>query len=142
MCKILLFLVSLFCSLWGETYEFAGKHFIASYLECDREALSDVAGMTRAMDEAVKASGATVLDHSSYVFTPNAITRVYLLSESHASIHTYPEHGSCFVDLFTCGQKCSAEKFDTVLRAYLQPKQTNARFFHRAEETKEISYQR
>ena len=52
---------------------------------------------------------------------------VLLLSESHASIHTYPEYNSCFVDLFTCGQKCSAEKFDMYLREYLKPKQTDSR---------------
>jgi S-adenosylmethionine/arginine decarboxylase-like enzyme len=49
------------------------------------------------------------------------MTAVLLLAESHASIHTYPEHQACFVDLFTCGRACSAERFDAVLRQYLRP---------------------
>jgi S-adenosylmethionine decarboxylase len=44
-----------------------------------------------------------------------------LLSESHAAIHTYPEHNACFVDLFTCGDHCHNEPFDRVLREYLKP---------------------
>lgn len=123
-----------------EEYLFSGKHFFASYLECDSKALADLNGMMDAMDEAVKASGATILAITPHVFPPNAITAVYLLSESHASIHTYPEHSACFVDIFTCGDSCSAEKFDSVLRAYLRPKQVNARHFLRSQEVTEVSY--
>ena len=90
------------------------------------------------MDGAVRASGATILDQTPYVFPPNGLTIVYLLSESHASLHTYPEHGACFVDLFTCGDLCSPERFDEALRNYLQPKTVNARLFLRADEVQEI----
>ncbi|TET06482.1 hypothetical protein E3J79_01835 [Candidatus Dependentiae bacterium] len=48
-------------------------------------------------------------------------TIICILTESHASIHTYPEYNSCFVDLFTCGKHCSHEPFDTVLQKYLKP---------------------
>lgn len=121
-----------------EAHQFAGKHFVASYLNCDEQAISDVQKLLEAMDQAVGASKATILDKSSYVFEPNGLTVVYLLSESHASLHTYPEFGACFVDLFTCGDNCSAEGFDAALRAYLKPKEVNARYFLRNEETHEI----
>lgn len=100
---------------------FQGVHFLASYSECDTRALSDVEGLSAAMLDAVEKSGATLLNSSRWIFPPDGLTMVFLLSESHASIHTYPEHSSCFVDLFTCGDKCSAEIFDQVLRAYLKP---------------------
>lgn len=123
-----------------ECHQFAGKHFIASYLDCDRKAISDLDGILRAMNEAVKASGATVLNSTPYVFPPNGLTVVYLLSESHASLHTYPEYGACFVDLFTCGDHCIAEKFDAILRSYLQPRKVNARLFLRHEGIEETVY--
>lgn len=126
--------------LFGENFSFQGKHFVASYIDCDLRALSDLENLIGAMDKAVEASGATILDQTPYVFPPNGLTIVYLLSESHASLHTYPEHGACFVDLFTCGDSCSAEKFDEALRNYLQPKRVNARFYLRNEETQEIPY--
>lgn len=103
-------------------YHFQGVHFLASYSDCNVDALSNVEALSAIMHDAVEKCGATILSSSSWVFPPDGITMVLLLSESHASIHTYPEHGACFVDLFTCGEKCSAEVFDQVLRDYLHPK--------------------
>ena len=121
------------------THAFSGKHFVASYLNCDPTAIGDVDGLLYAMDEAVKASGASILNRTHHVFPPNGLTAVYLLSESHASIHTYPEYGACFVDLFTCGENCSSEAFDRMMKEYLQPGQLDARKFARTEITEEIS---
>lgn len=105
-----------------EVYHFKGVHFLASYSECDLEALTNVEALKEVMLDAANQCGATVLSSLDHVFPPNGLTMVVLLSESHASIHTYPEHGACFVDLFTCGEKCSSEKFDAALRSYLKPK--------------------
>ncbi len=124
-----------------DVHEFSGKHFVASYLDCDTEALSDLDGLQDAMDQAVGVCGATILNQSAHVFPPHGLTKVYLLSESHASIHTYPEFGACFVDLFTCGNNCSAERFDKALREYLKPKEVNARFFLRDGSISEIPYE-
>ncbi|HSX38072.1 MAG TPA: adenosylmethionine decarboxylase [Chlamydiales bacterium] len=121
-------------------YKFSGKHFLASYLHCDTKAMCDLQGLMNAMDLAVQSSGATVLDRCSYVFPPHGITIVYLLSESHASLHTYPEFGSCFVDLFTCGAHCSATAFDTALRDYLHPQETDVRYLQRNDQSQEIPF--
>jgi S-adenosylmethionine decarboxylase len=107
-------------------FEFVGRHLMASYVDCDPDALRDLEGLEDAMRQAVLASGATLLTSARHVFPPDGMTIVMLLSESHASIHTYPEHNSCFVDLFTCGLDCRAEDFDAVLRAYLRPAESNA----------------
>lgn len=120
----------LLCVLFGsfvhaqdsEEYQFKGCEFQANYYGCDAEALSDMDGLARAMEEAVKASGATILKTAEYRFEPMGFTMMLLLSESHASIHTYPEKGACFIDLFTCGEHCKAERFDAVMAAYLKPK--------------------
>jgi S-adenosylmethionine decarboxylase len=112
-------------------HHFAGKHFLASYLECNRTALTNIEGLLNALEKGVLASGATILSQATYVFPPSGLTAVYLLSESHASIHTYPEFGACFVDLFTCGDNCSSIPFDQILREYLEPETVNARQFLR-----------
>ena len=107
--------------LSSQTYEFYGKHFIASYKNCDSDALQDIDSLIKALEEAVQTSGATILKYNYETFPGNGLTAFFVLSESHASIHTYPEHNSCFVDLFTCGHRCSYEKFDEVLEKYLKP---------------------
>lgn len=114
-------------------YQFKGGHFFASYCDCDGEAMVDLERLKDVMLEATKDAGATILDYSCHVFPENGFTMVVLLSESHATIHTYPEHQACFVDFFTCGDKCSSEKFDRFLRNYLKPKKVAFRTFIRDE---------
>lgn len=116
-------------------HEFTGRHLLASYLGCNQRAIHDLEGLRVAMMKAVEASRATVLKHAEHVFSPDGLTMVILLSESHASIHTYPEEGACFVDLFTCGHTCSAEAFDAVLREFLQPSRVEARIVSRGHGT-------
>ncbi|NNM43370.1 MAG: adenosylmethionine decarboxylase [Chlamydiae bacterium] len=120
-------------------YLFQGNHFFASYCDCDEKALTDNEGVAKALIEACKASGAGVLDSVKCEFAPiKGMSMVVLLSESHASIHTYPEHNACFVDLFTCGDHCHSEPFDKVLREYLKPKRVSTQKFIRNEGVQEI----
>ncbi len=121
------------CANEVDSYAFMGTHFLASYCECDEKALSDIEALTAAMEIAVEKSGATILKRSEWVFPPDGLTMVFLLSESHASIHTYPEHRACFVDLFTCGEQCSSKEFDRALREYLKPKVVEAKVLLRNE---------
>ncbi len=112
-------------------YEFVGRHLIASYRDCDLEALKNIKQLPEVMKQGVNASGAQLLDSVEYVFAPDGLTMVLLLSESHASIHTYPEHGACFIDFFTCGTRCSAEKFDEILQKFLKPKKVEKQIIMR-----------
>jgi S-adenosylmethionine decarboxylase len=116
----------------GVAHPFAGRHMVVSYLGCDLGALSNHRGLVSAMGAGVRASGAHLLKTSEHVFSEGGFTAVMLLSESHASVHTYPEFAACFVDLFTCGYNCKAEKFDEVLRAYLRPQEVAFKTFMRS----------
>ncbi len=128
-----------FVSLQAEenAYEFVGHHLMASYINCNKEALVDLDHLEKTMAEAAKASGATILSSVKHIFPPNGFTMVILLSESHASIHTYPEYGACFIDFFTCGHSCDASRFEEVLASYLKPKQMHKQLFLRNSEVNE-----
>ena len=109
------------------SYRFEGQHLLASYSGCDSERLTDIAGVLDAFKKATVAAGATILAESHHVFPPQGLTALLLLSESHASLHTYPEHGSCFADLFTCGANCKPELFHQVMQDYLKPQQVQGK---------------
>jgi S-adenosylmethionine decarboxylase len=115
-------------------FEFSGRHLLASYSACDSVAIRDLEGLKAAFHAAIRASGATLLHAVEHTFPPYGMTAVAALSESHASIHTYPEHQSCFVDIFTCGNTCSVEAFDATLRKFLRPKTHSRRIICRHEE--------
>lgn len=106
-------------------HDFVGKHLIANYVGCNHRALSDLSGVYAAMEAGAQAAGATVVGSSRHVFVGGGFSLVLLLSESHASIHTYPEVDSCFIDMFTCGTTCDPHKFDAIMQAFLKPRKAN-----------------
>ena len=123
-----------------EVFECEGTHFMADYFDCDFESISNADVLICVLTEAIKESGATVLNTMYHIFpNANGLTMLTMLSESHASIHTYPEHRGCFVDLFTCGDKCSYEKFDAILRDYLKPGKAQINVIKRADNDKAVS---
>jgi S-adenosylmethionine decarboxylase proenzyme len=80
-----------------------GRHLLIELQDCDREALNDLDFLRNAMIEAAIACGATVLGESFHHFSPQGVSGVVVIAESHLSIHTWPEYGYAAVDVFTCG---------------------------------------
>lgn len=70
---------------------------------CDPVCLNDPGRVERALREAAERGGATLLDLTIRAFQPQGMTAVALLAESHASVHTWPEHRYAAIDAFTCG---------------------------------------
>jgi len=79
-----------------------GEHYIFDLSNCNREILMDSERSYALFAEAVRDSGLTVVDEGFYKFSPHGFTCFFLLSESHASLHAWPEYGYCAIDLFTC----------------------------------------
>jgi S-adenosylmethionine decarboxylase len=82
--------------------------------------LTDEAALLSVMHEAADVGGATVLGQTSAVFPNGALTAALLLSESHLTVHTWPEHGLARFDLLTCGS-LNAELILSHLRSELKP---------------------
>lgn len=43
-----------------------------------------------------------VLNFSEYHFQPAGWTALWLLGESHLAVHTFPEHGTSYLELSSC----------------------------------------
>ena len=80
-----------------------GKHVIAEIWVKDRRRLNDLDSLRESLLSAADRGGFSVVDVLMHKFSPHGITGVVLLSESHMSIHTWPEHLYAAVDIFTCG---------------------------------------
>lgn len=122
----------------GTRYPFAGTHFLASYVKCDLQRLLDQSALVTALKEAIEGAGATVLNTCEQRFPNGGMTAIFLLSESHASVHTYPEHASCFVDFFTCGANCDSAKFDSIFKSYIQPERSIQKVILRSDSAQDV----
>ena len=85
------------------TAEFTGWHVLAEFGGVDTALCDDLERLEAALRKSLVAAGVTICDVVHKKFDPQGVTVLALLSESHASIHTYPESGDIFVDVFTCG---------------------------------------
>lgn len=56
-------------------------------------------------DNQLKESGFGVLSFVEYSFEPQGYTALWLLSESHFAIHTFPEEGKSYIELSSCIEK-------------------------------------
>ncbi len=56
-------------------------------------------------NELLKESGFGVLSFVEYNFEPEGYTALWLLSESHFAIHTFPEEGKSYIELSSCIEK-------------------------------------
>lgn len=50
----------------------------------------------------LKDSGFEVVKECSHFFFPHGFTALFLLSESHFAIHTFPEEGRTYLELSSC----------------------------------------
>ena len=89
-----------------ESDESVGRHVLADMRGIGAETLRDEQRLWRTLRDALESAGFRLLDQLSYKFpgAESGVTAIALLSESHASIHTYPEYEYLAVDVFSCGQ--------------------------------------
>lgn len=115
----------------SEEFAFVGQHLMASYEGCCLDSLLNFKELRREMEKAIALTGATLLAVSDYIFPNGGYTALFLLAESHASIHTYPEHKSCFIDVFTCGTNCDPSLLDAHMQSFLTPERARAQTLSR-----------
>ncbi len=99
-----------------------GRHVLLDLRECDRNKLDDLPYLRDTMLTAAEAVGATVIDHIFHQFSPQGVTGVVAIAESHLCIHTWPEHGYAAVDIFTCGDSFDPREAATLLIERLDSK--------------------
>jgi S-adenosylmethionine decarboxylase len=107
-----------------------GKHVLIELIDCNHELLDDIEYLRKALSEVACQIGATVIKDSFYQFTPQGVSGVVIIAESHLSIHTWPEYDFAAVDVFTCGDviqpkdavKPLAEKLKAKSTTYIELK--------------------
>jgi S-adenosylmethionine decarboxylase len=92
-----------------------GRHLLVELHDCNKEALNDLGFLRKVMLDAAIDCGAVVLGDSFHRFSPQGVSGVVVIAESHLSIHTWPEYGYAAVDVFTCGTTVRPEKAAEVL---------------------------
>jgi S-adenosylmethionine decarboxylase proenzyme len=110
---------------------FSGQHVLAELEGVDAALLDNEPFLRDTLERALVSAGATVCEVITKKFDPCGVTVLALLSESHASVHTYPENGSAFVDVFTCGHRARPDLAVQLIAAAMETSTVRVRNIHR-----------
>jgi len=108
-------------------YSTFGRHVAVDTWGVSFDTLNNADLLQSHMVEAAEACGATVLSVQSKQFEPQGATVLVMLSESHLSIHTYPEKGFAAIDCYTCGETVDPQAAIDYLVNVLKPERTYAK---------------
>jgi S-adenosylmethionine decarboxylase len=88
----------------------------------DCSVLETLNGIRPLMEEIIQRCKLNVVSQCEYQFSPIGATMLYLLSESHLTIHTYPEKRACSINLYTCNPKTDLnDALDIIYGYFKQP---------------------
>jgi len=84
-----------------------GNHLILDFVNTSVD-LNNFEFLDGKLREILGKTTVTIESAVHKIFQPQGLTILYLLSESHFSIHTWPEVGSCAIDFYHCGNRSIA----------------------------------
>lgn len=114
-----------------------GRHVVADLISCQQCYYSD--DIEDVLKQAVIQAGATILDIKIITFSSvlvdgemvQGMTGAVILSESHITFHTWPEHHFVACDIFTCGDNALPEKALEVICNYFKPVEVQVQILNR-----------
>lgn len=99
-----------------------GTHVLLELRDCDPLQLDNLTLVRDTLLEAAEEVGATILSDNFHQFSPQGVTGIIAIAESHISIHTWPEHRYAAVDIFTCGTRFHPIRAAEIIIEKLQSK--------------------
>ncbi|WP_342394373.1 adenosylmethionine decarboxylase [Salipaludibacillus daqingensis] len=99
-----------------------GRHVIAELWECDTDKLNNMEYIEQLFVNAALEAGAEVREVAFHKFAPQGVSGVVIISESHLTIHSFPEHGYASIDVYTCGDRIDPNVASTYIARKLGAK--------------------
>ena len=93
----------------------SGKHLICDIKNIKNKTLmGDLEQLKTLMNDICAKNNYSILQTSHHRFEPEGFSILFLLSESHMSIHTFPEKNYIAFDLYTCRTYADNQIYNTI----------------------------
>jgi S-adenosylmethionine decarboxylase len=86
----------------------------------DYQVLERIETIRPLMEKIIENCFLNVKNFSEFQFEPYGVTMLYLLSESHLTIHTYVNERSCSINLYTCNDKTDLNQCLEIIYEYFK----------------------
>jgi S-adenosylmethionine decarboxylase len=108
-----------------------GQHILVDFYDCRAADFDDHDYIREQMTLAAERMGAEIVAVQIHEFNPIGISGVVVISQSHLTIHTWPEYEYAAVDIFTCGNDMVADPAIESLRKALGAGEVRTRCLER-----------
>ena len=102
--------------------EVVGKQSLIDVKNIDSKKIINVEMITPFMEKMIEELKLNVVGECSHQFKqdnfPYGATMIYLLAESHLSIHSFVDEGTITLDVFTCSLGVEYDKLKSVIKDY------------------------
>jgi len=103
-----------------KNYESSGKHMICDFKGIQNtNLLNNIAGLKYKLKQICQEHDFQILQETEHQFTPQGCSILFLLSESHLSIHTFPEKNHMSFDIYTCRQYTNNDEYNKIYQYLL-----------------------
>jgi len=102
-----------------------GRHLLLELKDCNQELINDVEFLKNLLCETAEHIGATVVNQAFHKFSPQGVSAVVVIAESHICIHTWPEYNYAAADIFTCGNSIDPTDAIDLLVERLEAKESS-----------------
>jgi S-adenosylmethionine decarboxylase len=117
-----------------------GHHILVELSQCNPEVLCSLTKVREYIVEAAKRANTQIKEVALHKFTPQGVSGVVVIAESHLSIHTWPEFQYAAIDIYTCGESANPWKACEFLADAFQARQIVQTVVERGIETPEGWY--
>jgi len=111
-------------------YLFEGRHVLADLYKVKID-LNNVEYLKKVLLGAIRKSNSIFEKFIVKRYKPRGLTIIAIIKESHFTIHTYPEHHGCNLDIFVCGKEADPTKGLKYIIEKLKPIEVNAMEIYR-----------
>lgn len=106
------------------------RQLIVDLYGCEIALLNDANRLKEIAERVVESIGAKIVEEKIHLFDPIGITYFAIISTSHFSIHTWPEHAYAAIDLFSCSDY-DANRVSSLLQEYFGAEEVKSRSIER-----------
>lgn len=108
-----------------------GIHYIIDIDDVENKELFKNEKILKLCEEILKVTKVTVLEKAVHEFKPQGITAMYLLAESHLSLHTWPELKKLRFDLFSCTMNGKFNEALEIIKQYFAGAEIDIKVIYR-----------
>jgi len=100
-----------------QNYDSSGKHMICDFKGIQNsKLLNSCSDLKNMLKNICIENDFQILKEVEYQFEPQGCSILFLLSESHLSIHTFPEKNHMSFDIYTCRQYSDNSEYNKIYK--------------------------